>query len=87
MRDYAFLKLDREALATAPLDGEPDPVQVEALRRYLAGYGLPEHQGERMHPWAITDLAQAMKRGPLPVWALSLLEQHEIRAIKEVMKK
>lgn len=86
MRDYMFMKVDKEALATAPLDVEPDPAHQEAQRRFLSAYNLPEHQGERLHPLAVYDLAEAMKRGPLPRWAASLLERHEIQAIKEVMK-
>lgn len=82
IRDYAFVKVDKERLANADLTEPPDPVTVKARNRFLASYGLPEMRGQELTRRTAQDFVKAVKKKRVPNWVLAAAPPYaEIEAL------
>lgn len=77
MRDFHFMKIDHEALATANLEAEPEAHYLEAKRRFYAMYQLPEFGSQQLPQLLVDDLAELFAT-ELPRWILGQLTPDEI---------
>lgn len=86
MLRYHFSKLGPAGWAAMVTSaGADDPNYDAAWALFVAPYDLPEYGHEPLHPLALVELAGALNR--LPRWALALIEPHELKALKEEVKK
>lgn len=83
-----FSKIDPkkypELIKNAEPDAEPDPLQGAAWAAFTREYVT---DGPELTTLTALDVGLAMRRGPLPRWALSLLTPTDFKHIKEVMKE
>lgn len=77
MRDYMFMKLDKEQLADDSVK-DVDSVTKKAQRRFLAMYNLPEFEVSRMTRLAAADINSAIRKKDIPHWVLNLIDLQEI---------